>query len=292
MQLPNISKLYPPTLTMETSALDARQILSSLSNVRFMVSFCVAKLIGDFILHVSTMLQTKEQDLTEACDIVKSLHDILQRMRSNCEQEFHDIFTNASELAADLDIHLLMPRTVRKQTQRRNCEANTPEDYFKRSIFIPYVDSILKKLTDSLITHKQSIFNFQYFIPPLCCDAVTDDVVPAINFYKNLLAEHGDTETFCAGFRLWQQKWQGLPATERPTTAIDGLLKCSITCFLNIHILLSDLVTLPVTTASAERTFSGLRFLKTYLRPTCANDRLCGLTLMYCHRYMKIQVQK
>ena len=35
---------------------------------------------------------------------MKSLHDILQRMRGNGEQEFHDIFTNASELAADLDM--------------------------------------------------------------------------------------------------------------------------------------------------------------------------------------------
>ena len=45
--------------------------------------------------------------------MVKSLQDILQRMRGNCEQEFHDIFTDASELAADLDVHLQMPRIVR-----------------------------------------------------------------------------------------------------------------------------------------------------------------------------------
>ena len=128
--------------------------MSSLSNSGVMVSFCVAKRNGDLTLPVSIMLQTKEQDLTEACDIVESLHDILQRMRGNNEQEFHDIFTNASKLAADLDIHLQMPRIVRKQTQRTNCEANTPQEYFRRSIFIPYGDSILKELNDHLITHK------------------------------------------------------------------------------------------------------------------------------------------
>ena len=149
----------------------------------------------------------------------------------------------------------------------------------------------MKELNDRFITHKQSNFNLQYFIPRLCCDAVIDDVVPAINFCKNLLDEHGDIETFCAEFRLWQQKWRGIPATERPNTATDGLVKCNITCFANVHILLSVLATLPVTSASTERPFSGLRFLKTYLRSTCANDRLCGLTLMYCHRYMKIEVQ-
>ena len=109
-----------------------------------MVSFCVAKRIGDLILPVSTMLQTNERDLTEACDIVESLHDILQRMhgnneqelteacdiveslhdilqrmRGNNEQEFHDIFTNASELAADLDIHLQMSR-IGAETNTKN----------------------------------------------------------------------------------------------------------------------------------------------------------------------------
>ena len=230
---------------------DARQFLSSLSNSRFMVSFCVATRIDDLIVPVSTMLQTKKQDLMEAYDIVKSLHDILQRMRGNCEQEFHDIFNNASELAADLDIHLQMLGIMRKQTQRTNCEANTPEEYFRRSIFIPYVDSILKILNDRFIMHKQSIFNLQDFIPRLCCDAVIDDVVPTIHFYTNLLDKHGDIETFCTEFHLWQQKWRGIPATERHTAAIDGFVKCNITCFPNVHILLSILATLSVTTASA-----------------------------------------
>jgi len=51
--------------------------------------------------------------------------------------------------------------------------------------------------------------------------------------------------------------------------------------------LLKVLTTLPVTAASAERTFSMLSSLKTWLRSTMAEDRLTGLYSVACilHRY-------
>ena len=45
-----------------TSVSDAGKSLSSLSNGGFMVSFCVAKRIGDLKLPVGIMLQTKKED--------------------------------------------------------------------------------------------------------------------------------------------------------------------------------------------------------------------------------------
>ena len=50
-----------------------------------------------------------------------------------------------------------------------------------------------------------------------------------------------------------------------------------------VHILHQILLTISVTTATSERTFSALRKLKTYLRSTMAQDRLNHLLLLYCH---------
>ena len=52
------------------------------------------------------------------------------------------------------------------------------------------------------------------------------------------------------------------------------------------------LATLPVTTASAEQSFSQLRQLLTYLRNTTAEDRLNGLTLLQLHREIEIPTQE
>jgi len=43
-------------------------------------------------------------------------------------------------------------------------------------------------------------------------------------------------------------------------------------------------LTLPVTVASAERSFSKLKLIKTYLRSTVAQDRLDGLSLLAIER--------
>ena len=44
------------------------------------------------------------------------------------------------------------------------------------------------------------------------------------------------------------------------------------------------LATLPVTTATNKRSFSALKYLKTYLRNTTKEVRLNGLALLYVHR--------
>ena len=85
-------------------------------------------------------------------------------------------------------------------------------------------------------------------------------------------------------YKRWKLKWNSVPANEKPANAIDALNCCSVKSYPNITTLLRIFATLPVTTASAERTFSCLRLLKTYLRSVMAEARLNGLTSMYIHR--------
>jgi len=48
--------------------------------------------------------------------------------------------------------------------------------------------------------------------------------------------------------------------------------------------LLQLFLTIPVTTCTAERTFSSLRRLKTYLRSTLTQKRLNHVAVLHCHR--------
>lgn len=52
--------------------------------------------------------------------------------------------------------------------------------------------------------------------------------------------------------------------------------------------LLKILAIIPVSTASAEHSFSTLRRLKTYLRNTTSKSRLVGLALLAIHRDIDI----
>ena len=52
----------------------------------------------------------------------------------------------------------------------------------------------------------------------------------------------------------------------------------------SLAVLIQILATLPVTTATYERSFSALKYLKTYLRNTTKEVRLNGLALLCVHR--------
>jgi len=91
---------------------------------------------------------------------------------------------------------------------------------------------------------------------------------------------------------IWKVKCSKIPLAERPTSAVLSLSLCNRDFFPNLHFLLKVLATLPVSTATAERTFSTLKRLKTFLRNATGQDRLTGLALMSVHRDIVIDPQQ
>lgn len=62
-------------------------------------------------------------------------------------------------------------------------------------------------------------------------------------------------------------------------TAMDALLLCDKDLYPNINFLFKILCTLPVSTATPERTFSSLKRIKTYLRNSMSE--VCNLVLIF-----------
>ena len=104
-----------------------------------------------------------------------------------------------------------------------------------------------------------------------------------MNFYEPLLPHHSQ-ERAEGEFDVWQATWSKIPQKDRPSTAISTLSKCDKQSFPIIHRLLSILAIQPVSTASAERSFSNLRALKTWLRNRLGEEKLTGLALMAMNR--------
>ena len=88
----------------------------------------------------------------------------------------------------------------------------------------------------------------------------------------------------------WGVRWDNHKG-EVPNKPADTLLQCDSNYFPNIFTLLRIVCTLPVTTCSCERSISGLKRLKTYLRSTMGQARLNGLALMYFNYGMSIDYE-
>ncbi|RXM99215.1 52 kDa repressor of the inhibitor of the protein kinase [Acipenser ruthenus] len=80
--------------------------------------------------------------------------------------------------------------------------------------------------------------------------------------------------------------------TDKSSSEICEILEDTVILYPNIHNILKVLLTMPVSTASAERSFSCLRRMKTYLRSTMSETRLTGLALMNIHHDVAINSEK
>jgi len=67
-------------------------------------------------------------------------------------------------------------------------------------------------------------------------------------------------------FEVWHNNW--LQDKQLSSSPLEALKRCDPYCFSGIYVLLKILITLPATSATAERNFSSLRRIKTWIRST------------------------
>jgi len=91
----------------------------------------------------------------------------------------------------------------------------------------------------------------------------------------------------------WQYFWkQYTPTLQLPGNLIECVKYADEDMYSNIRVLLIIGCTLPVSSAEAERSFSGLRPIKSYLRNRMSDEWLSGLALMHLHHDLDIDVDK
>ena len=213
--------------------------------------------------------------------MLKTLSEVLQQRRQEPSVAFN--FAAVEAICKRHDIVVQIPRRTGRQTQRANYSAEaaaTPSDYYRLAVFIPYTDHLISEMTSRFSGLKKHVITIQMLIPRYVISATYQEVQQAVVFYA---ADIQQDSIILGEFDRWKLKWSKVSSNERPANAVDALSACS-EMFPNIQKLLKIFATLPVSTATAERSFSTLRRLKTYLRTTMTNDRLNGLALMSIHR--------
>nr|CAI5821152.1 unnamed protein product [Callosobruchus analis] len=92
------------------------------------------------------------------------------------------------------------------------------------------------------------------------------------------------TVSLIGEYEVWSEQWAKKGNQKSiPKSAVEALNNYDGYIFPLIKNLLCILATLPVSKATAERSFSTLRRLKTWLRTTIGEERLTGLALLNVH---------
>ena len=162
-------------------------------------------------------------------------------------------------------------------------EGTDTEDHFRVNFYIPFLDDLITQLETRFSSKEEAVMKLDRLIPshPLFVETDNEWLTSAFELYEEILGD-SSVRQVKAELLLWQQMWSQLDRADVSsfTTALN---RCDQECFPNIWRLLGIAVCQPLTTASAERAFSTLRRVKTWLRNRIGQTRLSALALMHCH---------
>jgi hypothetical protein len=94
---------------------------------------------------LSRSLQGRSLDIGRALKSVNLIQSSLE-CRANVEQFNHQCFQRSAKICEPLNIEIKKPRICGSQIMRDNVEAESPEDYFRKSITVPFLYYALNEM--------------------------------------------------------------------------------------------------------------------------------------------------
>ncbi|XP_055912405.1 uncharacterized protein LOC129946294 [Eupeodes corollae] len=251
----------------------ASTLLAAIQRSDFLVSLMVCEKLFSLTLPLSIFLQNESLNFVSAINHTKQVLSSLKNIRETAR----DAFQSASQLARDLfEVSITIPRLSLKQTTSSNPETSCSEDYFRVSVFIRCLDSLIQNLTDKFMVNEDVLLPFQTLLPDFAAANRVNEMENLTLYFDIAIS----LSAVKAEYIFWCEKISSMD----PSSDVLKLLDiCDKTYFRSISYLLTILATLPVTTASVERTFSTIKRIKTVSRSVMGHQRLSALAMMSVH---------
>uniref|UniRef100_A0A2H8TYH1 Zinc finger MYM-type protein 1 n=2 Tax=Melanaphis sacchari TaxID=742174 RepID=A0A2H8TYH1_9HEMI len=297
-----ISALEDISLWKDTDTSSAaNQLLASIHQFKFQISMMILVKLFSISVSLSKFLQTENLDLENALFFAETTQTTLKDIRLNADKEFNEIFKSVEKICNTLEIAVCVPRVSGRQTHRTNVDVDTPESFYRVGVFIPFLDNFIEQLHNRFLEHQSILKSFDCLIPKSNLKVtknVEDKFKLLLENYKDILNDDKNDNILneysgCAELKLWHNSFEyqsklSEHSEQSKITVTDLFFQCNSKMYTIISKLLQIFITLPVTTASGERSFSTLRRIKTYLRNTTGQIRLNGLSMLNIHRDITI----
>ena len=278
------------------SVTDASTLLLAITTSSFISALVITTACLKYLLGLTRSLQAEAKDIVQAVSEINHVKATLQDVRDNIEKFHDEWFAIVEKMCDSVHVQPSLPRLCGRQCHRASVPAQSPSDYFRRTISIPIVDHLLSEMEKRFDHHQQTALQGLYLVPSVLVGKTLEEVKPMIQKLGDL---YSSDIPFCTSllseFHCWYMKWKnqerdhGLASL--PTSLHHTLPQVS-SLFPNITVLLQILCTLPVTSCTSERAFSGLKRIKTPLRSTMGNERLSSLSLVHLHRDIAINIDE
>lgn len=258
------------------------QLYHACTNSTFLVCLYIISAYSSMLEPVANNLQGVDQNLLTVRKQITSLVELIKNHRNFAKDNFHNLWENMETCLSELNIELTPPRTVKRQTCRTNIPSDSPESYYRRSIFIPYLDSLITSLEERFPEENDvsySIFN----LAPSSMKKLDQDEYERIT--NGIFNKYGTfLENYQAESATWYHYYKTYKDASESISNVFDALKAAEIFYPSVFRALCIGLIIPATTCTAERSFSTLRKVKTWLRSTMSEGRLDALCMMYIHR--------
>ena len=95
---------------------------------------------------LSRSLQERSLEVGRALENVNLVQSSLEDCRENVEQFNRKCYERSLKICEPLDTEIKKLRTCGRQTMRDNVQSEGPEDYFRKSITIPFLDYTINEM--------------------------------------------------------------------------------------------------------------------------------------------------
>ena len=267
---------------------EANGLLGNIATFDFMISTEVARMVLNVTQPFSNYLQSPKLNLLQFKSTADITLESLKELRS--ADIFSDVFKRCCDKAKELEISI--SSTIRRRSRQDKADI---ESYYRRELYFSVLDELIGQFQERLLSREGEIitafgiFSREAILSP---DNYTQQLQILSDVYGS-----GETPDVCSSnipaeykaFTKWCARNIDL---NNPVDLIELYKLLMITqadcTFPNMTILCRIALTLPITSCTAERSFSVLRLVKTHLRSTMSENRLSALAIIYCNKDIQI----
>nr|XP_047143348.1 uncharacterized protein LOC124817393 [Hydra vulgaris] len=267
----------------------ARGLAKNIKNYKFI---CGVILWHDILFEINSVSKLLQSVTINISDCVRMLSETIKKVKSYRQSGYVQIKIAAKEIAENLECSTEFPddTEVRPRRKKRQFdyekavdEPLTEEKKSKINFFNYILDITLNSLNERftlLETHSKK-FQFLYDILKLkdIDDKTLENYCSSLEF---ILSVENETDINANDLREeLRDVSRMLPYSTKPLNVLNYLCQNSlISLYPNTVVALRILLTLPVSVASGERSFSKLKLIKNYLRSSIGQTKLKNLALI------------
>ena len=186
---------------------------------------------------VTALFQVKSNGIINGFELTGSLINHMSNIRVNIDKYHDEWYSETCKLAQKINVNESVPRTCARQTARENFPAESPSHYYKLSLSIPLIDTVLSELKRRFEGNQKCIFEGLYLIPYIMVGSLKNNISMSwkdhfkifLKFYESDF-EDLSFKSLDAELSLWEHHWENCSAN-LPDNVSATLKQISFPCF-------------------------------------------------------------